>query len=173
MYRQSLAQHQQIRTLIDQFESYLSPATPPVDPEAMAHCRWRLASLIFEHLALEDRTLYLPLERDPRNDVVTNTRRSKQELEVLFDRTQQHVKEWPTAVALGSWPEYCAVTRDLLKSFRARLSHEEAGPYLWVRTSGDIMAGQIQPHERNWVAPAWLVRDRIYAGITGSSDKGA
>lgn len=154
-------QHQQIRSLIAQFEAFLVPDTLPADREAMVAIRWQLASTIYEHLSLEDRRIYLPLKCDARPEVVAATQASRERLIALYDRTQRHVETWPTSVALGRWREYCGITRALLRDFYDRMDEEEATVYIWARNNPDIAAGEMGPHERNWIAPAWEARERI------------
>lgn len=162
MFRQMLQQHQQIRSLIERFEAFLDPEAVPADIEAMIAVRWALASTIYEHVAQEDRSVYLSLKSDGRAHVARGARESRQALIALYDRTQHHVATWPTAVALVRWRDYCRATHSLLKAFRDRLAHEEATVYVWAEGNAGIQSGIMPPHERNWISPAWLARERIH-----------
>ena len=90
-----LGEHRKMLEISAQIRQYLRH---PVAPEAeiLIDLRWQLTSLIFGHVAVEDRFLDLPLEQDSRPDVAALARSFKAELELLVSKYEEHVISWPT-----------------------------------------------------------------------------
>lgn len=138
----------------------------PVAPEAetLIDLRWQLTSLIFGHIAAEDRFLYLPLEQDSRPYVAELARTFKAELELLIEKYEEHVMSWPTEATRIRWDEYRLTALGLLDILDDRIEREELELYSIAMADADAFAERAQPVERNWIAPAWGMREQIFKG---------
>jgi hypothetical protein len=129
------------------------------DPEALAASRWRLSRMLLQHLALEERHVYRPLERDPRADVNMIAHGFSRELEDSFTRYQEHMHHWTPEAILEDWPTYRRAAGHLLQFLLERLDREERELYPLINDEADI--GMRSPNDRNWAAQGFIFREKI------------
>ena len=98
-----LGEHCRMLEISAQIRQYLRHPVAP-EAETLIDLRWQLTSLIFGHIAEEDRFLYLPLEQDSRPYVAELARTFKAELELLIEKYEEHVMSWPTEATRIRWP---------------------------------------------------------------------
>jgi hypothetical protein len=153
-------QHDVIRTIAAELRGLLAAATP--DMNALTDCRWRMVRTLLQHLALEERWLYRPLERDTRSDVVTIAATTRQELDGAFAQLQVHIDGWPAKRVEANWSEYVRATGPFIDLLLDRMEHEERELFPLVDGKADI--GVRTPADRNWAADAMALRDKIEAG---------
>lgn len=158
-----LEEHRKMLDIAAQIREYLRQSVVP-ETELLIDLRWQLTSMIFSHVAIEDRVLYLPLEQDSRPDVAALARGFKVELEQLIEQYEEHVMAWPTEETRRRWSEYRLTALGLLDILDDRLAREEEQLYSIAMAAGSDFAERIQPVERNWIAPAWGMREQIFKG---------
>lgn len=129
------------------------------DLQKLAEARWRFARMLHQHLAAEERTIYRPLERDPRPDVALLAQSFRRELDDAYTRYEQHVDYWTHDRIERDWLTYRAAERHLAAFFFARMDREEAELFGLVNPSPDIAIRT--PGDRNWAAHGLAVRDKI------------
>jgi len=166
MLNRLLDEHRKVLELAAQIRTYLHRSVAP-DSETLIDLRWQLTSLIFSHVANEDRVLFLPLEQDSRAPVSELARAFKAELETLIETYEAHVLAWPTEETFRRWNEYRTVALRLLDVLEDRLVREEDQLYSVALADGGDFGDRLQPVERNWISPAWGMREQIFKGPDG------
>ena len=149
--------------LVAQIRVYLHRPVAP-DSETLIDLRWQLTSLIFSHVANEDRALFLPLEQDARGSVSELARAFKVELETLIETYEAHVLTWSTEESFRRWDEYRMTALRLLDVLEDRLGREEDQLYSIALAEEASFCGRLEPVERNWISPAWGMREQIFKG---------
>lgn len=119
--------HQELRRIADELALLLA-ACPPADLEAFAACRWSLARRVTQHLALEDKHVYRPLEGGV-TPLADTARRLKRELGDLYAAFQRHITEWSGEAIARDWSAYRREANALIKALHARINREEAELY--------------------------------------------
>ncbi len=137
----------------------------PCDPATLADCRWRLARLLLQHLPVEDRHVYRPLEQDVRPEVALTAKRFRLELEASYARFQDHADRWTGDAIVSDWPGYRSTVRQLVQSLHARIEREEATLYPLVGDAARVATHQ--PTDRNWAADGWSLREKIVSAAGG------
>ena len=104
------------------------------------------------------------LEHDSRPEVAALAHSFKAELELLVQKYEEHVLSWPTEATRIRWDEYRLTALGLLDILDDRLEREEAELYSIVMADSATFADRVKPVERNWIAPAWGMREQIFKG---------
>lgn len=129
------------------------------DADLLAASRWRLSRMLLQHLSLEERYVYRPLERDPRPEVNIVAHAFSRELEDSFGRYEEHMHHWTPERIADDWQCYRRAARHLLDFLLERLDREERELYPMLNEEADI--GLRSPKDRNWAAQGFIIRDKI------------
>ena len=106
----------------------------PSDPAALAACRWKLARLVTQHLANEDRQIYSRLY-DPTSRLGSSVKRLADELGGLYASFQQHITRWTGEAVRADWHGYRGETRALIRALHDRIDREERELYPLVEAA--------------------------------------
>jgi hypothetical protein len=155
-------QHDQLREIGSEILALLDQPEP-CDPSKLYELRWRLMRGLLQHLALEERCVYRPLEQEADVVVAFKARLFREELEQAYAGLQRYLEEWPPERIRTQWQEYAASARFRMRGFFDRMDREEAELFPHVDGRPDI--GIRSPHDRNWAADGAAMRDRI-AGVS-------
>ena len=150
-------QHELLRQFVGELLALVSGDTP-CDPENLAASRWRLARMLLQHLALEERAVYRPLERDPRPQVVMLAYGFRRELDTSYARYEQHMAEWTRERIEAQWPAYVSAVRHMADFLLERLDREERELFPLVNEAQPFPR---TPRDRNWAAQGWTIREQI------------
>jgi hypothetical protein len=153
-----LNQHQLLRRFGTELLA-LTEGDTPCDMERLAASRWRLARMLLQHLALEERVIYRPLERDPRPAAVIVAQGFRCELERTFERYRAHMGFWTREKIEKDWRSYTLAVGHMVTFLMERQDREEAELYPLVNADADISIRT--PADRNWAAGGWTIRDQI------------
>lgn len=121
------SEHVALRLVTDEL-GRLTSGDAPVDPAALAACRWKLARLVIQHLANEDRQIY-GRRYNPKSPLGSSAKRLKEELGGLQASFQQHITRWTGQAVLADWRGYQADTRKLIDTLHHRIGREERELY--------------------------------------------
>jgi hypothetical protein len=151
-------QHDQFRELAAGLKILLRGRTP-ANPDVLAAGRWRLTRLLLQHLSAEERTIYRPLERDPRPEIAVLAHSFKCELDAAFARLEEHIDLWTRARIDADWRGYAIATGHMIDFWLERMDREEAQLFHLVNPKADINVRT--PGDRNWAAGGWAIRQKI------------
>lgn len=151
-------QHRILRGLAAELLGLVSRDTP-CDGRKLADARWRLARMLHQHLAVEERLVYRPLERDRRPEVAILAQSFRRELDDAYARYGQHLDHWTVEAIRSDWTGYRSAVGHLARFYEDRMEREEAqlfplinsDPHICIRTPGD----------RNWAADGLAAREKI------------
>lgn len=128
--------------------------------DILAKERWHFASVLMQHLALNERHIYARLDQDPRADVKAFFGGFKGALQQCFDAYTAHMERWTTAQAQGDWSAYRASAVAVVDRFVEHLRREEISLLPFVRKYGiDISAPTAVTS--NWVRSAFAIKDSV------------
>jgi hypothetical protein len=151
-------QHRLLRSFVTEILGLVSlPA--PCNQQKLAEARWRVARMLHQHLAAEERFAYRPLERDPRPDAALLAHAFRKELDDSYMRYEQHLDYWTSERIQNDWFMYRTAVRHMAAFLFARMDREEAELFPLLNAEPDI--GMRTPGDRNWAAEGLAVREKI------------
>jgi hypothetical protein len=151
-------QHRELRKLGQELLA-LVRGEGPCAWETLSELRWRLVRLQLQHVALEERFLYRPLERSSRPRAAFLARSFIGEREAALVRFEEHFAHWNRVRIERDWPAFVASVVDLVGYWNGQMEREEARLYSLVATTTPVRTGR--PQDRNWEVGSWQVRDRM------------
>lgn len=99
------------------------------DPAAVAAARWRMAQLLFDHCANEDRLVYDRLLASGDANATALAWSFRREHGALSPTFNQYIAEWPVARVAREWRAFQQATREVLQALAARIACEEVSLY--------------------------------------------
>jgi hypothetical protein len=151
-------QHRLLRAFVTEILDLVS-LQAPCDQQKLAEARWRVARMLHQHLAAEERLVYRPLERDPRPEVALLAHAFRRELDDSYARYEQHLDHWTYDRIRTDWLTYRTAVRHMAAFLFARMDREEAELFPLLNAEPDI--GMRTPGDRNWAADGLAVREKI------------
>ncbi|MBB4154495.1 hypothetical protein GGQ80_002408 [Sphingomonas jinjuensis] len=128
------------------------------DPVALPAARWNLATLMTQHMAMEDRHLFAYLVKDPRPEVARIGRRYREEFAGHFGSYADYAKRWTAERVAEDWPGYQIAARDQLRLLSERIAQVERDLFPLVEGCSINGRGAIST---NWARDVFAVKDSI------------
>jgi hemerythrin-like domain-containing protein len=151
-------QHELLRTFARDLRGLIA-SEQPANADVLAAARWRLSRMLLQHLSLEERYVYRPLERDPRPEVNMIAHGFSRELDDSFARYQEHMHQWTPERISRDWHCYRRAARHLIDFLFERLDREERDLYPMINEEADIALRS--PRDRNWAGQGFVIREKI------------
>jgi hypothetical protein len=128
------------------------------DGAALSAARWNLATLLTQHIAMQDRHLFAYLAEDMRPEVSRIGRRAREEFAKHFADYADHAKQWTAERVDRDWTGYRAVARSQLDGLSERIAHVERDLFPLVEGCSINGRGAVST---NWAREAFAVKDSV------------
>ena len=122
-----LAEHRELEEQAARLQRIV--ALEVADPAAVAAARWRMAQLLFDHCANEDRLVYDRLLASGDANATVLAWSFRREHGALSPAFNQYIAEWPVARVAREWQSFQQATREVLEALAARIACEEVSLY--------------------------------------------
>lgn len=126
-----LAEHRELEEQAARLQRIV--ALEVADPAAVAAARWRMAQLLFDHCANEDRLIYDRLLSSGDAAATALAWTYRREHGALSPAFNQYIAEWPVARVAREWRDFQKATREILQALAARIACEETSLYAEAR----------------------------------------
>ena len=131
---------------------------PAPDPVALPAARWNLATLMTQHMAMEDRHLFAYLVEDPRPEVSRIGRQYREEFVGYFGSYADCAKRWSAERVAKDWAGYRVEARHQLRLLSERIEQVERGLFPLVEGCSINGRGTVST---NWAREVFAVKDSV------------